>query len=750
MQNKKKWKIRAIVLFTCLSLLFVFSGVSHAEPSTENPDVNVEAPTDDTDLIYERYKDNTFELMTKEGRGIKANVSVGIKSFMWSGVVGLGKFNAEMVRFMFGLDIVSPVKKPIQDMTSGIAKNMTSLASTIGICVVAFIFLIKYFGEQRYKEIFRIFIMTITIFTMLSILADGRTNDTVFTKMMDIDSAVEAKFVSINPVFGDNSIGESVKEKDKNGNEVERSASASEKLKSSADLIASRIFRSNIYEPYLLMQYGTSDTEKIRKNMVELKKIEYDRIGILLDNDIAIGENEKIYDSVVKFESKELNNNNIHYSNSFTVAGFSAFYMIINLIQMIIFFILAMLRIILAFLQLMLWPLLPILLLVGLLNFENNVFINYWKAFGMTVFLKSMTGVACIIFAMYVTFGFQASSAVENPYQKMLTILVYILAPIGVYFFRFIIGAMFTGRMNMRMVGHALANPVKTNRLLQNQSKERAKEAKEKRKEAKAKRKAGEKEDDPEGAGKKENEPKAPKSTKNKRSDHRNGETDKKEEKLNEPKNEEAEKDSEKEEKDSKNINEAKGKGNRSRRRNALRGGQIQPDPTDENKNDTDQPNTVVNPKARRRKRNNGNKVEDSSQNDNSTPINANGVIVASKEPGKPTSMPQPKTTLNPKSRRRKMGSRVTSPERTHNGNTVTNSNGNTSEGSDVPIYSGGNQVAGTEQTSIINRQPRRASVKKKSKLRTTKQTKNSKRNKKSASTKIPKRSVTRTPKSRK
>lgn len=738
MQNKKKWKKRAILLFTCFFLLFAFSGISSAEPSPDNPDVNVEDATDDTDLIYERYKDNSFELMTKEGRGIVANISGGIKSFFWSGVVGIGKFNVEMVRFMFALDIVTPIKVPIQTLTAGIAKNMTSLASTIGICIVALVMLLKYFGEQRYKQIFRVFFMTIAIFTGLSILSDGNANDTAFTKLMDIDSAVEAKFVSINPVFG----GNSIEDKDK-----KEEASASDKLKASADLIASRIYRSNVYEPYLLMQYGTSNVEKIREKTVKYKNVDYDRIGILLDNDIAEGDNEKIFEAVINYESKELKNKNIHYSKSFAVAGFSLFYMVINLIQMVVFFILAILRIILAFLQLMLWPLLPILLLVGLFNFESNVFVNYGKAFGLTIFMKSMTGVACIIFAMYVTFGFQVSSLVENPYHKMLTILVYVIAPIGMYYFRFIIAAMFTGNMNMRMVGHALANPMKTNRLLQNESKERANEAKERRKKAKADRKSEAEKDDPDGDGKKENEPKTPKSTKSKRSNHRNGES--KKEGINEPQTNKAE-DKERADKTpedgkekSENMNQSQGKGYQTRKRSPLRGGQSPGDSKDGNNNEQ-QSTTPVNPKSKRR--NMSSKAEGTTQNDTSVPIYSNGELVAGKEKNTPNNMPQSRTNLNPKSRRRKMGSKVSNPQRSQQADVTS---GNQAESS-VPMYSGGTQVAGSSQTSTQSRQPVINTRKPKNRARNTKQAGTVKTRGKNTGVKTVQKKVTRTPKSRK
>ncbi len=67
------------------------------------------------------------------------------------------------------------------------------------------------------------------------------------------------------------------KGKDKNGNEVEQKLSADQRAKSAGNLIASRVFTPMYYEPYLLMNYGTSDVNKIRKKTVKYKDKEYDR-----------------------------------------------------------------------------------------------------------------------------------------------------------------------------------------------------------------------------------------------------------------------------------------------------------------------------------------------------------------------------------------------------------------------------------------------------------------------------------------
>ena len=113
--------------------------------------------------------------------------------------------------------------------------------------------------------------------------------------------------------------------------------------------------------------------------------------------------------------------------------------------------------------------------------------------------------------------------------------------------------------------------------------------------------------------------------------------------------------------------------------------------------------------------------------------------------------MPQSRTNLNPKSRRRKMGSKVSNPQRAEQADVTS---GNQAESS-VPMYSGGTQVAGSSQTSTQSRQPVMNTRKPKNRARNTKQagtakTRTNKTRGKNTGVKTVQKKVTRTPKSRK
>ncbi|OTO02246.1 CD3337/EF1877 family mobilome membrane protein [Enterococcus sp. 5B3_DIV0040] len=480
----KKMSCLCLLFFSCLLLLSVSTPV-FASPEGDRNGVVVQETTTDVDRIYERYKDNSFELMTKEMpkeslTGFKetlTNATGTMKNMVWGMVKGIGQFNAEMVKFLFTLDVITPIKDPVQKLTASIAGNMLSIAGSIGIGFVTLIMGIKFIGEQRFRKAFRVFGMTILIFTGLSVCKDATTSDSLFNQMFEADKQIEAEFVKVNPVLNGESVPES-----KDGN-------VNARMKSAGELMASRIFYTNVYEPYLLMNYGSSVPEYIRKKSVEYKGKSYDRIQILLDNDVNQDKNIELHEEVTKYEAEELNNRTVQYFKNLDNMFYGCFYLIVNLIQTVVYFLFCFIRLIIAVMQVFLLPLLPILLLVGLFMTEMNVFANYFKAFGITIFMKGMMGFACVFFATFLSLGFQLSNKVSNPWQKILTMLVYLFMPFGLYIFRRFLGSLFTGRVSLADGLAFVTHPFSTEKKLRTAAKEREKEHKLRRKMAQEERK---------------------------------------------------------------------------------------------------------------------------------------------------------------------------------------------------------------------------------------------------------------------
>ncbi|WP_368267458.1 CD3337/EF1877 family mobilome membrane protein, partial [Enterococcus faecium] len=492
-----KWWMLLLLggLFFCLQGATVYAdqmndgvGVTETDRSegeNANDKVEVKEVTTDVDQLYKNYKKNSFELMTNDyesmnpKKKLSYNVAGVMKNFVWSGVKMLGEFNASMVEFLFELDIISAIRAPIQNLTQKIADNMLSIAGTIGISFSAIMMAIKYAGEARMKQALRVFLMTILIFTGLSVLKDSGTNKNLFDVLFSLDSTVETAFVKVNPVL--------TPEEETNYETEE--VTADKKVETAGKLIAARVFYSNVYEPYLLLNYGTTNVDTIREKKVKYAGKEYDRINLLLDNDLGTKTGEKIHDKVTEYEADKLKNKNIQYYNSWKNTAFALFYFVVNLIQTVVYFVLSMFRLIIGTMQLLLVPMLPFLLFLGLFLVTMNVFGNYAKVFGILTFLKGMTGFACILFSSFLSYGFQLSSTQDDPWKKILLIIVYLFAPLGIYLFRGFLGSLFTGRIGVRGALAFAGNPFGTEAKLRRDAKQRLKERKEARKAQKQKEK---------------------------------------------------------------------------------------------------------------------------------------------------------------------------------------------------------------------------------------------------------------------
>lgn len=385
------------------------------------------------------------------------------------------------------MDVVSNIRESVQKFTSNIATNMLGIAGTIGISFTAIVMFVKFAGEGQLKKSFFVFLMTIFVFTGLVILKDPKANNQIFNLAFSLDSTVETAFFKTTPVL---TTEEEEKYNQASENEEE---TADKKLTTAGETIAARVFYSNVYEPYLLLNYGTTDVNAIRKHKVSYNNKDYDRINLLLDNDVDTSNGEKIHEKATDYEADKLKNKHIQYYNNWTNVGYAFFYLVVNLIQTVVYFVLAMFRIVTGVMQVFLIPLFPILLFISLFKTELNAFYNYAKAFGILTALKSMAGFTCILFTSFLSFGFQLSVKEHDPWKKIMIILVYLLAPLGIYFFRTFLGSLFTGRVTARNALAFATNPFSTElrmrRAAKEQQKERREQAKKRRQEEKEKQK---------------------------------------------------------------------------------------------------------------------------------------------------------------------------------------------------------------------------------------------------------------------
>lgn len=466
--KQKRFWIKTLTILFVFTFMFVITQMTHA--TVDGNGVNVESIVSDPASIYQRYKENSFQLMTKPyesdalfGGAIEEmynNISGTIKNMIWSAVRAVGAFNTTMVKYLFNLDLVSRVKQPFVNLTASIAQSMIGVAGTIGISIVAILMAIKFAVEQRFRSAFVLFLMTVFTFTGLAILKDVNSADSVATTILNVDKAIETSFVQVNPAFI-------------NGDKVAPSTSQTpeKQMKQAGDLIATQVFYTNVFEPYLLTNYGTSDLKKIRSKSVEYENKRYDRIQILLDNDLTTEDGKKIHEAVTDYEADNNKNKAIQYFNSSDNSIFLLFYLVVNLLQTIVYFVLSMFRNAVAFLQVFFLPLAPIMLVFGLFIESVNAFKNYTKGSLILMFLKALLSFLAIIFASYLSIGFKIAQGNMDAWQKILTLIVYICLPFVLYAMRHFIFMLLVGELNGRQMVRLMTNPFAFNRLARQQAK---------------------------------------------------------------------------------------------------------------------------------------------------------------------------------------------------------------------------------------------------------------------------------------
>ncbi|EGP5708888.1 hypothetical protein ACJQ40_002305 [Enterococcus faecium] len=497
MIKKKKWLW--IIGIGALALFFIGTTVFAANNDFIGPVKAISSPKE----VYDTYKNNTFPLMTggtddlgKIAQAV-ASVSTAVKEGMWAFTRMIGNMNAQMVKVMFNLDVLSPIKTTLISITASLSGSMMSIASTIGILITAIMMITRYIIMGKMRQVIRVFLATVMIFTCFAFLKDTKTSTVFFNKLFDIDNVVSSAIVNVNPVLDGSNPEEEASE--------EEPLDANKRIQKAGEAMASRIFYSDVYEPYLLLNYGTSNQEEIRKKgSIEIDKKIYDRIDVVLDEfESSSKDSGNLKKAVLEKETTDFKNQNISYTRNFLQAIVAVFYAITNIIQTIVFLTLGLVRIAMSLVQGLLMPLLPILLLLSLFQILDNILWNYGKAFFIAMLAKGMIGFAIIMFASYISLGFTEASKSGDLFTKIVTIIIYLVSPFFLYYFRNVIIAALTGRLSITdlpaMTVHPMATAKNIGEKMKASREERKQAKKEARDKAKKKKEAEQKEKEKNG-----------------------------------------------------------------------------------------------------------------------------------------------------------------------------------------------------------------------------------------------------------
>ncbi|WP_334196132.1 CD3337/EF1877 family mobilome membrane protein [Muricomes intestini] len=354
LQIKRIWKIFiAILLITIISFLFLaFVGiVVHAsglvDDTVSSKNTYSKYPLGNYQLDF--YVDNSWDWLPWNWTdGIGKQVMYGlyaITNFIWTISLYLSNATGYLVQEAYSLDFISKT-------SDAIGKNMQTLAGIspngfqssgfyvgfllifiliVGI-YVAYVGLIK---KETTKAVHAVINLVMVFILSASFIAYAPD---YISKINDFSSDVSSASLSI-------------------GGKIVMPNSES-KGKDSVDMIRDNLFSIQVQQPWLLLQYGNSDIDKIRQKRVEkLLSADPDK------------NNGKDRETVVKEEIEDKNNMNLTITKTITRLGMVFFLLIFNIgISIFVF------------------------LLTGIMIFSQILFIIYAMFLPMSFLLSMIPG----------------------------------------------------------------------------------------------------------------------------------------------------------------------------------------------------------------------------------------------------------------------------------------------------------------------------------------------------------------------
>ncbi|MBC1670579.1 hypothetical protein HB945_13315 [Listeria welshimeri] len=455
------WKKYFSIFFLACILWVSSSSLVQAEETIKDKPVS-----DDPVTIYREYENFSFPLMTKDSGSLspvtQANASMAIaaKNGTWEATKFVGELNAEATSFLFDFDAMKPIRQPILDITNEMANSLLGVATTLGVMALAVIMIIKFAMEQNFKQVLLVFLMAVLVVTSMVTMGNPARSKAIMSIATDLDTGVAGAFMSNSKAL----------ETGKDSS----SASPGEK-------VASNIFKANVFVPYLINNYGTSDFDTINKKKIKYNNKEYSRLSLLLNNGDSEKLGEDFVSDIAKIEADDLSNKNVAWKKSMSTAIINIFFLLLNIVQFIIYFALFVLKSMLGFLLLFMFPLSILILLFSMFSTSLNPFKNIGKGYTTVMLFKGAISFLAVFYASYMMIAYRTSDEYNNVFIKIIVILLYVILPVILYIWRTFIISLVIGLVTGQKVApHRLAeqmrHPLRSSAEARQERRERARE----------------------------------------------------------------------------------------------------------------------------------------------------------------------------------------------------------------------------------------------------------------------------------
>ncbi|PEK34106.1 CD3337/EF1877 family mobilome membrane protein [Bacillus pseudomycoides] len=373
--------------------------------SQKYPDVQYKPMT----YVNEKWYWNTNEMLE--------NLKAAWKEIFWFANLLLAKVGCEIVFNLFSLDIVDKTAAMVAGVMGATAKAVAGDFLLFMLSLTSGYIAIRAYVQQNWGEFFRILSKTIISLALLYSLFGS--SETYVTFGNDLSKYMENMALKINP-----SMTASQKQ------DFE-SAKQGDTLKSSeiGAKIENKVFDAMVYKPFLLLNYGTTDEAKLIQDDKEritkyLQANEFNEKGLEKRKDIA------------KDEYEEKGNSTILANNVPSQVGSLFVSFVTNLVQIVVYFILALVRIVLQLAFIVLLIGLPLVLVFSLFPAAENIVMGYIKGLFSVITFKALTVFVVLIAVSFLSLGYDLTNASDKAESRIFTQLVITVATIMLWFKR--------------------------------------------------------------------------------------------------------------------------------------------------------------------------------------------------------------------------------------------------------------------------------------------------------------------------
>ncbi|MCQ6266335.1 type IV secretion system protein [Fictibacillus sp. WQ 8-8] len=337
--------------------------------------------------------------------------ATAVKNYFWMINIVLAQITLMVIYQLFSLDVVSMTKEALQEITSGTAGSLLFNFGLFALAMASLGIVIRSYIQQNWQAFFKLLTLILLSLTLLFSIQSKKFNYIDIAHGLSV--SLENAIMSVNPTLNDDDA-------------FQFKSFNKDTAKNVSIGIQNKVFDALIYKPYLLLQYGTTQEEKINAESP-------DRIKNYLNADPTTKDGVKKREEISQEEYEVYENKNIFAGNGWKQAGYILVMILSTVIQGIVFFCIALIRVMLQFAFIMMLLLAPFMIFISLFPSFEALVGQYLKGTTILILFKSVTMFFVLVATSFISLGYEMTNMSDDIYYRIFIQITFCVAVIFMY-----------------------------------------------------------------------------------------------------------------------------------------------------------------------------------------------------------------------------------------------------------------------------------------------------------------------------